>query len=369
MRLGFVTTGAAITRSVDLRLETPVAHISGTTATPLMTLEQRGNGHVLDMVVGNSNSAGIYIERTGRSAALYIMDESVDPAGTWDLIDIENHSGGDGVFVLNKGTGGGFKVQVYPNPQGVGGVGFQAQVWKGVGITVQNLGDATAAATAEFSNTVAATGPVLALGGPTGNGGRIVDLFNAGVGDGIAVTQIGNGRGIAITQHGSQTAMQINKLSSVGGALAMVDWSSGPALAIDKRANGIGLFVYKPATAGGDLILLDNKGTGNDITGSGATWRVTKDGYGEFKGGIRTKLTTAPPVLLNDGDHQVYWDGTDAWACWRVNGVVRRVRLDAVSAQPAPATPPTTPVTQPTPMAPVNERPPTPVVPPPAPRR
>lgn len=257
-------------------------------------VEQGGNGVAVDIYQGNSNTclnvnkqdtgsgtalaitnlgtgAGVAISQTGVASALAVTQNTAatsvsvtqSGAGTALLVDQNNAGAQYGVRVENAGTGAAVSVEqqgagmamaVTQQGAATGVYIAKTNVGAGVPLQVENAGSGVAVSVSQGSSgsygiSVSQAGAANAIRANKTNvgAGNCVDVLNAGTGDALAVTQTGSSRAVFIDQQTANTGLGITKAAGAGAA-----------------------------------ILIDNSGSGNDVTGTSGAWSVTPTGGATF---------------------------------------------------------------------------------------
>ena len=112
---------------------------------------------------------------------------------------------------------------------------------------------------------------------------------NAAHGYHVNKTSTGSGNAVDIYNQGSGAGLRVTQSSTVAPspAVLFVDNSctTGRAVEVDQRGSGITLYLNKISTDAGNIIEINNAGSGYDVRGHNNNWNIDKNGNVNFNNG------------------------------------------------------------------------------------
>lgn len=209
----------------------PNVTITNTTTNQALTVTQNGAAVSAVRIFQNSSGQALRLEKssTDVAPAMLIFNSGSSPA-----IEVEQRGSGFGIVVTST----------------------SASIVPSVGII--NNGSANAL---EITNSNVASHGVH-VNQPLVSTGNAVDVYNQGSGAGAYLTN-------ASTSSGSTAALLYVDNNHTG---------SSRAARIDQAGTGITLYLNKQSAGGGNVVEINNDGSGYDVRGHAGNWHITKTG-------------------------------------------------------------------------------------------
>jgi hypothetical protein len=246
-------------------------------------IAQSGAGRAIDITLTADASWGIAITNHGANDTIYVDTDTggkgfrIDQSGGVIGGEINQAGGADGFVVNQSGAGR----SIYLNHTATGADPVLAILNAGVGDGIQVTANANGQA--GYFTKAAGTGAL-----------PCVYVNNFGTGAGIHVVQTtGAAPALKVEQNAASYGVQIVRWNTGGtypALHAQNDGAAGSIMAVNTHITGVSFIAEGTGTNGttaqfnhmgagtGNVIEIDNDGTGYDIQGSDAAWHITKAG-------------------------------------------------------------------------------------------